>query len=350
MIKIRSVYIIEHADQGWIIEKLMRDIAIQLQERGISVRIGPSDRYIDEEVIFNSRFLVPYFDDKAKINSLFITHIDDKIKENEVKFLFNRFNSFVCLSPQDAEFISALKGCASNIVGIELPPRDLKVRPIRIAIFSACYDDGRKNEHWIAEYFAGKSSADMQNFVFCFIGWDWEKFCASLGKLGGNYEIYRYSRLLPGEYELSKEVLATMDVLIYPGFDGGAMSIYDGINAGIQVIASNISYHRNLGESVALFDDKTGFFQVLDGLYVKHQQRKTILQERSISNYVDKLLDHWSALLVENSSYKTPLSESISQTPNNQNFDKKVLKLHRNNYKKISLNRIRSAIIRLIQK
>jgi hypothetical protein len=345
MRKIQSVYIVEPVDQGWIIERLMRDISAELNMRGIPTRIGKSEDYRAEEIIFNSRFLTALSDARAKVNALFITHIDDSIKEMQLRGAFKAFNSFVCMSAQDAAFVSALRGDHTGVAGIDLPARNDKVRPTRLAMFSAFYEDGRKNEQWIAEYFRDKPASQRHGFVFCFMGWGWEPFCATLGDLEMNYEIYRYSRFTPGEYELYKEALATTDALIYLGFDGGAMSVYDAINAGIDVIAPNTSYHRGLGDAVALFDDRAGFFAQMDRLQRRYLDRRDALQRRSVVAYTDQLVAHWQAML-----YGEPSPPGRNAVPEPAvEADAQVLALFRGRYKKLGLSRLRSALIRSVQ-
>lgn len=342
--QIRSVYIVEPIDQGWIIERLMRDIASELTERAIPTRIGTSSDYQGEEVIFNSRFLTALSDARAKVNSLFITHVDDRTKEFQLRSSFKKFNSLVCLSKQDADFVAALNGSRDGVAGIDLPARELKVRPMRLAMFSARYEDGRKNEQWIADYFRDKPTAYRENFVFCFMGWGWETFCATLGELEMNYEIYRYSRFTPGEYELYKEVLATMDTLIYLGFDGGAMSVYDAVSAGLHVIAPDISYHRGLGDAVSLFEDQAGFYLEMDRLNEKTQGRKESLQRRSIVAYTDQLVAHWNNLVqggVTAEHMPEPRAASAAEAV--------ALDRMRKQYKRLDFGRVRSAFIRSIQ-
>jgi hypothetical protein len=48
---IKSVFIVEPDDQGWIIERLMRDIAADLNARGVVTRIGKGAEYRGEEVV-----------------------------------------------------------------------------------------------------------------------------------------------------------------------------------------------------------------------------------------------------------------------------------------------------------
>jgi hypothetical protein len=346
MTAIKSVFIVEPDDQGWIIERLMRDIAADLNARGISARIGNGGEYRGEEVIFNSRFLIALSDPRASVNSVFITHVDDKTKEFELRSTFARFNSFVCLSPHDAEFVIALRGDRRCVTGIELPAREVRVRPIRIVMFSARYEDGRKNEQWIIDYFRDKSPEQRGAFVFCFLGWGWESFCAELAALEMNYEIYRYSRYVPGEYELYKEILPSADALIYLGFDGGAMSVYDALNAGIDVLASDTSYHRGLGEGVKLFADRSQFHGELDRLFARHANRTAVLRQRSVGTYVQRLLAHWHEVRTGGLavSGETTPDTSVPTADEHQ-----TLREFRGNYKRLSFTRIRSALIRWLQ-
>jgi hypothetical protein len=338
-----NAYIVEPVNQGWIIERLMRDIAAELNRRGIPTRIGPASGYGGESVIFNSRFLTPLHDGRARLNSLFITHVDDRIKERELTTSFDRFNSLVCISAQDADFVAALRGRRDGVAGIELPARDLIVRPLRVALFSAYYDDGRKNEAWIPAYFEARPQEVRQAFVFCFLGSEWESFAGRMAALDLNYEVVRYARSLPREYEQYKERLATMDALVYPGFDGGAMSVYDGLAAGLEVLASDVSYHRGLGSPVTLFADRDGFFQALDGLYDRWHSRSAALEARSLAAYVDRLLSHWHGLLGGTDA------QAIAAPPAAAARPEETLALFRSHYKPLSFSRLRSALIRAIQ-
>lgn len=334
---ISSVYIVEADSQGWIIGRLMRDLVRALTERGIVTRIGPAGGYAEEDVVFNSLYLTPLYDPRARVNSMFITHIDDRIREAELRRSFGRFNSYVCISPHDAEFVSGIRGDGAGVIGIELPPRDLSVRPIRLALFTARYEDKRKNEDWLIEYLANRPAEARQRFILCFLGADWEGFCSQLAEIDVNYEIYRYSRVLPNEYGYYKEVLARCDAMLYLGFDGGAMSVYDAISAGIDVIATDISYHRGLGDSVRLFSNKQAFFDELDRISGQHESRQSALANRSVSQYASRLLDHWS------------VCAGVMQTTEHVLPNKQVVDEFRERYHKIGYSRLRSAAIRFIE-
>jgi hypothetical protein len=339
---ISTVYVVEPENQGWIIEHLMRDIAVQLEGMGVKTRFGPADGYDGEDVLFNSRYLTPVSSDRARVNSLFITHIDDRIKELELRSRLERFNSLVCMSRQEADFVAGLAKDHAGVIGIELPARDLTVAPIRLALFTARYEDGRKNERWLLEYFASRSDEHRQNFVVCLMGWGWESFSAELSALDMNYEIYRYSRQTPGEYAMYKSRLATMDQLAYLGFDGGAMCVYDAVSAGVDVIATDISYHRGLGETVSLIANKQDFFAQMDRLHERNLGRKTALRDRSATEYSRRLLAHWNRLVNGLGEADDPAAERLQAQA-------AAVDLFRSHYKPIGLSRLRSFAIRLLQ-
>lgn len=336
-----GVYIVEPTHEGWIIERLMRDIAAALGERGIPTRIGPATAYAGEPVIFNSRYLEPFRDERARINSLFITHIDDRVRELELRRTFGQFDSYVCLSAHDADFVTGLRGDSKGVIGLDLPPRDLTVRPYRLGLFSAYYPDGRKNEAWLIEYFRQRPPANRASFTLCFLGADWEGFSRELAELDLNFEIYRYARSLPGEYQFYKEILPSLDALIYVGFDGGAMSSYDAVNAGIELIATNISYHRGLDDGFTLVEDRDEFFTALDRLHERVAHKRATLQARSVTRYVDRLVAHWQSLL---SDAAGPCPPSEAPTANQA----RTVEQFRSRYKPLTYTRLRAGAIRFV--
>lgn len=339
---VETVYIVEPQNQGWIIERLMRDIAAQLELMGIACKVGSSEGYQGEDVIFNSRYLTATADTRARVNSLFVTHVDDRIKELELRSSRERFNSFVCMSGQEADFISGLLGSDEGVVGIDLPTRGQTAAPTRLALFTARYEDGRKNEQWLLNYFSSRGRAERDGFIICLMGWGWESFCAQLAELEMNYEVYRYSRFTPGEYDLYKARLASMDYLAYLGFDGGAMCVYDAIGAGVDVIATDISYHRGLGSTVSLIASEADFATEMDRLHQRHAGRLDSLQRRSVVAYTRALTAHWNTV-AEGGTSHAPIGADKAAA------QAESLQLFRSHYKPIGLSRVRSFAIRVLQ-
>jgi len=340
---IKSVYFVEPQSQGWIIEKLVDDIMEELKTRGIGSSRGVFSDYNGEDVVFNTRFLNSYSDARAKINSIFVTHIDDIIKEVQFRLISPKFSSIICLSPQDSRFVSQVLNRQEGVIGIDLPPRSISVRPIKLALFSERYADRRKNEEWLKEYFSEHNPDAKASFVVSFLGKHWESFCEELSKLEVSYEIIRYSAPVSTEYELYKEKLSQNDYLIYLGFDGGAMSVYDAIAAGLRVICPNGSYHQGLSDRVELFNEKTEFFVVMDRLYHQWCSAQSTMEERSIRNYVEALLSHWRSLLEPTDNTESP--NEIEATRRDVTSTDSIERVR---YHRMSFSRVRSALIRVL--
>lgn len=334
--KIKSIYIVEPIHLGWIIEKLMRDVAVWLEANGVTVHIGPKEKYNSEEVAFHSRYLYAVPIQQATINSVFVTHVDDRSKELELTSLFKKFESFVCVSAQEKEFLVELGCPATQVAGIDLPHRQGCLSPTKIGIFSGCYADGRKNEAWLLEYYRNHRPAAKKHLVLCLLGYDWEHFCENLARGGVSYELYRYDRTFPNEYDLQKHILRDMDYLVYPGFDGGAMCIYDGIQAGNKLVIADNSYHRDLGIDAKLFKNKQEFFARLDDIVDFCEAREMTWNRRSIDHYGMSLLSHWETLLSPH-DHHAPVSSSGTSVG---------IEFRRANYKSLTLRRILSCIYR----
>ena len=71
---------------------------------------------------------------KAKINSVFMTHIDSHQKENEMRAISREADSIVCMSENHADLISTM-GFKGNIIGINLPNRGGNVKEIELEYF-----------------------------------------------------------------------------------------------------------------------------------------------------------------------------------------------------------------------
>jgi hypothetical protein len=341
--QVNRVFISEPIHVGWIIEKLMRDIAAALNNRGIETRVGHPREYTGQEIVFHSRYLYASPFEQADVNSLFITHIDDRLKEMELRSRIGGFNSFVCTSEAEAQMVKALGCPAGQVVGLALPHRGGVVRRQRVAYFSERYEDGRKNEDWLIEYFQSRDERVRRSMILCLIGYNWETFCTRLAALGLSFELYRYDRALPGEYEAQKKLLEGMDHLIYPGFDGGAMCVYDGVVAGTELLISDNGYHRDLGTGATLFRDRQHFFEGLDRIAARTLDAEQVMSDRSIGPYVDRLLAHWAHCCDGDARGS---GASGTRDPAETKTQQDELRFYRAHYKPASPRRLASTLYR----
>lgn len=339
-----SVFIQQTSTMNWIIERLMVDLSKELIIRGVKVRTGDYCDYNGEDVLLHSRFLTARYTKEAKVNSVFVTHVDDMLKEFEVKMRLKKYESILCTSHYDAAFITALLGPSSRIVGIDLPCRDFAVAPLRISIFSQCYSDQRKNEHWLLEFFKMKSEETRKSVILSFLGLGWEDFVSDIAALGVAYELYSYPTSFQNEYVLYKNRLSQSDLLLYMGFDGGQMSVYDGLQTGIEMLFPNISYHRGLSDHIVLYEDKFDLFEKLGAKIASREILKVDLQSRSIKNYSSRLCQHWESII-----YKGPCASEGFKNMDNSAVEV-ALESGRRMYKPLSYQRLKSFLVRSYQR
>lgn len=283
---------------NWIIERLMNDIAEELSLRGHDVAIGSYQDYDGQDIVLGSRYLLAKPISQAKLNCLFVTHVDDRYKESELKGISKQFDLLLAMSEHDAAIVKKIVGTSSQVAGIDLPFRGRRLPSLTIAAFTAVYADGRKNEQWLINYAQKLMHADLRAIEFLLIGEGWHRVSEQLEKLGASTRTISLRRDAPGEYDQCLAELESADVLVYPGFDGGAMSVYDALSVGLRVIASNISYHRGLGRRVQLFNNEAEFMKLLDEHRLENEQVIAMLDARRTINYVNKLEETWTALMV----------------------------------------------------
>lgn len=324
---------------SWIINKIGDDIKDGLMKSGYQCRIGSIEDYQGEDVCYHlfHNSAVPFKD--AKHNSIFITHTDDKLKEVELVNKKNRFDSFICMSPEDVQFLIELGFDKKKVFGISLPVRNIYVRPISIGIFSACYPDGRKNEAWLLNYCRTHEIAKLVNFVF--IGTGWGKVVSELATLKCSSEWHNVSRTLPYEYQYQQNILSYLDYYMYMGMDGGAMGTYDAYAQCVSLCVTYDGFHKSLPNIDYAFDNEETFHKQLDIIIQKHQERLNYFFEHTPDNYAKWLFKVWTGEF----EYQTISEKETSCISYNS-----VLEKRRENYFPTSWHRLRRILISRILK
>ena len=93
-----SVYLsIAGMSPSWIVGKISEDIRNELVQRGIKCNYGPPNNYNGEDVCHHMGWAYAKPKDSAKLNSVFLTHIDDKLKELQLVNMKNNLIILQCL-------------------------------------------------------------------------------------------------------------------------------------------------------------------------------------------------------------------------------------------------------------
>lgn len=324
----KSLFINTTAASNWIFRIIAEDICREAQKLGLICRLGTLDEYQGEDIVYHMwwRLAVPI--KGAKINSVFITHTDDALKEYDLKKMKDRFDSYVCMSLEDAKFLCNIGYDSSKVVGIDLPARNTYIRPLSVGIFSACYPDGRKNEQWLLNYCEVDENAKLLNFVF--IGTGWFMITKRLEELSISFEWHNVPRSLPYEYQYQQNILKDVDYYMYMGMDGGAMGTLDAYAMGCQLVVTNDGFHQTIPNIDYAFDSKEGFIEQMKFIAKRQRDKIDFYAQRTAENYVRELLRVWNGEQIEKTVPNNGLESSYSS----------VLEKRRKNYFKIGYNRI----------
>lgn len=292
MSKFKTVFIEQEA-RNWILDILGQDIYNGMEQLGYACRIGKYEDYQGEDISFHMWWgnCVPH--KEAKVNAVFITHTDDKYKEDRLVRMKDDYDLYFCMSPEDARYLVELGYDESKVFGVCLPVRNTYVRPLEIGIFSRCYPDKRKNEEWLYDYC--KNQPLSRNVDFVFIGDGWGEFVSRLTELKCSFQWHNVSRDMPYEYQYQQLKLANLDYYIYMGMDGGAMGSYDAYAMGARLCITDDGFHKEIPDIDYSFTTYDEFASRLDEIVAKHARKLQFYKDNSVSNYVSKV-----AYIIEN--------------------------------------------------
>lgn len=282
-----------HTGVDWILRFLAEDIQKSSQILGIECNVGDFENYNGEDVYFDFLYNSATPMKGAKHNSVFFTHVNLSINEKYIlQPLRDKFDSFICMSPEDAEFLIELGFDEKKVFGRSLPVRNNYIKPLAIGIFSSCYRDGVKNEKWLIEYCKTHDCAQLANFIF--IGRDWDNVVKTLNEYGCSSTWYNITRKLPYEYQYQQSLLSQLDYYIYMGMDGGAMGTYDAYAQCVKLCVTYDGFHKSIPELDLCFDNKEGFFNQLDIILNKQVNRLAFFENNTSDKYIKWLLDVWN--------------------------------------------------------
>lgn len=277
--------------KNWIMRKIADDIQEVATSLGYKCRCGKFEDYDGEEICYHLSHAEGLPIPKAKHNSVFYTHLNTKLKEAYIVSIKDKFDSFICMSEEDAQFLIELGFDPAKVYGKTLPIRNTYIRPVSIGILSACYPDGRKNEQWLLDYCAENEKAKLINFVF--IGRGWGNVVHSLEQMGCSYEWHNVSSDMPYEYQFQQNKLAALDYYIYMGMDGGAMGTYDAYAQDVPLCVTYDGFHKAIPFIDFTFDNKETFLCEIDKIVTRHSQRIEFFNTNNRTNYTEWLLSVW---------------------------------------------------------
>jgi len=164
-----------------------------------------------------------------------VTHIDTPEKFALVRAQAQAGVWGFCMSDDTARRMATLSGEARFL---DFAPPAMMAgerRRLNLLFSGRLYDDGRKNEAWVIDFFRAFRPADV---VLRVMGAGWESRLAELSAAG--YAVEHAPQFDKPRYQAW---LKEADHLLYTGFDEGALSTLDALLYGVVPIVTAQGYH-----------------------------------------------------------------------------------------------------------
>lgn len=169
------------------------------------------------------------------VHCTMVTHIDTPEKFALVRAQAQAGVSGLCMSEETARRLNTLVGEERffNFAPPAMQPAERK--RLAVMVSGRLYDDGRKNESWVIDFFRAFRPGDVLVQV---MGAGWAPRLEALRAEG--HAVEYAPEFEPGRY---KDWLRRADHLLYTGFDEGALSTLDALLYGVVPIVTAQGYH-----------------------------------------------------------------------------------------------------------
>jgi len=218
----------ENFNINGILSKYAYKMAEELKRIGVDVRVVSIP---DSTADINHHINYFSYRKSGVIDTLQVTHITNQQKLERVREgLQTAFG--VCFSKETEDYLR--KEGMENLTTI-LPAHDGYPRKIKSVLISTnVYPDGCKREQMFYELL---KNIDCRKFNFYVMGkgWNFEGINANIQYLD-HFEKDDYAQLL-----------LMCDYNLYFGEDEGSMGVLDAKQSGLQIIAPNTGFHREIG-------------------------------------------------------------------------------------------------------
>jgi len=286
------VRIVCYEDLGsWILSKF----AIRMNECLLNMNID-SDiaKHPDPLADINHHIIYYQYDCKiTNIDTLMITHIDNRTKLKKLKKQLESASIGICMSKESVDNLAAM-GIPRVKLAYVNPAHDgvISPRPKVVGIACRVQRDGRKRENFISRL---AYDIDPKLFSFKIMGDGWDKQVEELRKNQFSVEYTNYF-----DYKKYLEFIPSLDYYLYMGQDEGQMGFVDALAAGVETIVTPQGYHLDAKDGIAYsFNTYNELLNVFILLQKKRLKLIKSVEEWTWKNYTNKHLEIWKYLLAK---------------------------------------------------
>lgn len=283
------------ANRSWIIQKIAERLGDEVRKLGVEISItevpDPSAHLVHHMSWAFANVLTP------QPSTMFITHLDDPFKLNQVKaMLANEVRVGICMSSDTMRQLLT-RGCRENSLYFISPAHDGLITPRRIVIgiTSRVYADGRKREALLQQV---AQKMDLSIFEFRIFGLGWEPTIAVLEASGAKVTYFSETDDYRKDYETLMDTVPTFDHYLYLGMDEGSLGTLDALAAGVSTIVTPQGFHLDLPAGithpVVTADDLE---RVFSDIAAPIAMRTAAVAGLTWTAYARRHLDLWRAIV-----------------------------------------------------
>lgn len=280
---------------GWVIEKIARRLRDELTAIGYSVVLGSSFTGQGHKTLWMHYMHVPTRSliEPESDHYFLVTHVDDQKKLSTVKRLCSLGMTPIAISRDTAQKLSRVlrfpKDISSIRIGSDLAKPESTT--FNVAMCSRVYADGRKNEGWLTKF---PSSIDLSDVSFTLVGSGWESTAESLRSRAKFVSLEDESSVGNDSYVKTLEALTKSNLVIYTGFDEGALSALDANLLSCDLLISNQGFHMEFGLGEEnLFNNQRDFYTKFEIRLDRWRAKKDLFESwswQSMAKQFEKII------------------------------------------------------------
>lgn len=285
------VRIINYEGGGWILTKFAQRLKDHLNELGALADLGGIDpgADINHHIPYH-----PYRPLRSFNDTLMITHVDTGQKIELLRQQLETAKMGICMSKDTLNYLVQTGGIPREKLCYVNPAHDGNMCPKKyvIGITHRCYDsyDLRKRTNSLLEMLNG---VDPAFFQFKIMGAGWQDIVAKMREKG--FEVYYYDEF---DYMQYHELIPSLDLYLFFGFDEGSMGFLDALSAGVKTIVTPQGFHLDVEKGID-YSCRTidQFTNVLYDLQYEREKRIASVADWTWDNYAKKHMEVWEYLV-----------------------------------------------------
>lgn len=280
-----------NSDSGWILGKFANKLQAELENMGITAKIGAGR---DDSADINHHVMFDFVNFRKHPHDTFmIAHVDQNWHMRLLKDRLEKCGMGICMSEDTMNKIVTY-GLPRNKLCYINPAHDCVMKPRKylIGITHRCHGeiDYRKRETMLLDIV---KNIDKDYFKFVIMGDGWDDIVTDMRSLG--VETVYYNRF---EYDKYVEIMQSLDYYLFFGMDEGSMGYLDALAAGIETIVTPQGFHLDAKNGITYpCEVIKDYIKVFDEICQRRKRLVASVEDWTWENFAKKHVEVWHYML-----------------------------------------------------